>query len=47
MRKSRLNHIMLLNINKEKVDKLDIDAVADEFVQGSANHLRQFGKFSR
>ena len=37
MRKSRLkiNHIMLLNINKEKVDKLDIDVVADEFVQGS------------
>ena len=34
MRKSRLknNHIMLLNINKEKVHKLDIDAVADEFV---------------
>ena len=33
MRKSRLknNHIMLININKE-VDKLDIDAVADEFV---------------
>ena len=45
MRQSRLNHVMLLNINREKVDQLDIDVIADEFVVGSEHRLRQFGKF--
>ena len=36
---NRLNHLMLLNINKQKVNSLDIDTVADEFVQGSEHHL--------
>ena len=46
MNQSR-NHVMLLNMNKEKVDKLNIDEIADNFVQGSENSLRQFGKFSQ
>jgi hypothetical protein len=41
MRQSRLNHVMLLNINREKVDYLDLDDIADQFVQGSEHHLRQ------
>ena len=45
MRQSRLNHIMLLNINKQKIDDLDINTVADEFVRGSEHRLRFFGKF--
>ena len=32
MCQSRLNHIMLLNINKQKIDDLDINTVAYEFV---------------
>ena len=46
MSQSRLNHVMLLSINREEVDKMDIDVIADEFVQGSERHLRQFGKFT-
>ena len=45
MRQSRLNHLMLLNINKQKIDNLDINIIADEFVQGSEHRLRFFGKF--
>ena len=46
MRQSRLNHCLLLNINREKVDQLDIDVIADEFVRGNEHRLRQFGKFT-
>ena len=46
MSQSRLNHVMLLSINREEVDKLDIDVIADEFVQGCEHRLRQFGKFT-
>ena len=46
MRQSRLNHVLLLNINREKVDQLDIDAIGDEFVRGSEHRLHQFGKFT-
>ena len=45
MRQSRLNHLMLLNINKQKIDDLDINIIADEFIQGSEHRLRVFGKF--
>ena len=45
MRQSRLNHVMLLNINREKVDQLDIDVIVDEFVVDSEHRLHQFGKF--
>ena len=44
MHQSRLNHVMLLNINREKVHQLDIDVIADEFVVGSEQRLCQFGK---
>ena len=46
MRQSRLNHLLLLNLNQEKVDQLDIDAIGDEFIRGSEHRLRQFGKFT-
>ena len=46
MSQSRLNHVMLLSINQEKVDQLDIDVIADQFVQGSEHRLRHFGKFA-
>ena len=44
MTQSRLNHVMLLSINRERVDKLDINAIADEFVRGSEHRLCLFGK---
>jgi len=45
MCQNRLNHIMLLNVNKEKIDHLDTNTIANEFVCGSEHHLRFFGKF--
>ena len=32
MCQSWLNHLLLLNINQEKVDQLDIDVIGDQFV---------------
>ena len=46
MSQSRLNHVMLLNINKDRVDKLDIDDIANQFVQGNEHRLRTFGRFT-
>ena len=46
MRQSGLNHLLLLNINQEKVDQLDIDAIGDEFIRGSKHRFRQFAKFT-
>ena len=47
MHQSRLNHWMLLNINREKIANLDINTIiiADEFVQRSKHHLHFFGRF--
>ncbi len=45
MGQKRLNHLMLLHLNKEKLDSLDLDAIGNEFVQGSEHRLRIFGKF--
>ncbi len=42
MSQSRLNHLMVLKIYKEKLDKLK---VANEFVRGSEHPLRIFGDF--
>ena len=46
MGQSRLNHVMLLNINKESVDSLHIDKIANQFIQGSEHCLCKFGKFT-
>ena len=40
-----LNHVMLLNINQENLDKLTIDVIAKEFVRGNEHSLSQFGHF--
>lgn len=45
MTQARLNHLMLLNINKERLDSLDWDVIANEFVEGSEHRHRVFGKF--
>ena len=41
-----LNHVMLLNINQESLDKLTIDVIAKEFVRGNQHRLSQFGHLS-
>ena len=45
MSQPRLHHV-LMSIHKEKADQLDIDAVANTFVQESEHRLGQFEKFS-
>ena len=45
MAQSRLNHIMILSINKEKADSIDLGAVGNEFVGQREVRLRQFGPF--
>ena len=46
MRQDRLNHVMVLNIHKEQLDKLDLIAVANEFVSESEHRKRFFGTFT-
>lgn len=45
MSQPRLNHVMILNIYKELLDKLDLRAVAKEFVGSNEHRLSVFGKF--
>ena len=42
---SHLNHIMLLNMYKDRVDNLDLNIIGDKFVCGSEHRLWQFGHF--
>ena len=36
----RLNHVMLLHSNHEKLDEIDLDTIEDQIVQGSEHLLR-------
>ena len=45
MNQTRLSHVMILNIYKELLDKLDFSAIANEFIAGSEHRLRFFGRF--
>ena len=45
MGQKRLNHLMVLHLNKDKLDSLDLDTFGSEFVQGSEHRLRMFGTF--
>ena len=45
MQQSRLNNIMLLDINKDRVDKLDLTAIGEEFVHGNKHRLDHLGHF--
>ena len=46
MGQAQLNHLMVLNIYEEQLDKLDMVAIANEFVSSNEHHLRFFGKFT-
>ena len=46
MGQARLNHVMVLNIYKEKLDELNLTSIANEFVSGSEHRLRLFGNFA-
>ena len=45
MNQTRLNHTMVLHIYKEMLDDLELNSVANEFVQKSEHRLSVFGKF--
>ena len=47
MTQSRSNHLMILHLNKEKLDSLDLNAIGNQFVQGSEHRLQFFGKFQQ
>ena len=46
MNQSRLNHVMILHLNKEKVDNLDLDAIGNEFVEGNEHRLKYLENLS-
>ena len=43
MKQPRRNHVMLLHMHKERLDRLDLDIIGNEFVSGSEHLLRIFG----
>ena len=45
MTQERLNNLMLLHVHQESLDKLDLPAIAEEFVRGSQHRLSLFGHF--
>ena len=45
MTQSRLNHLMILHIHRKLTDKLNLTAVANEFVTGSEHRSTLFGTF--
>ena len=45
MGQGRLNHLMVLNIYTEDLDNLDLNDIANQFVQSNEHRLQIFGKF--
>ena len=45
MNQSRINHVMILHFNKEKVDNLDLDIIGNEFVERNEHRLKYFENF--
>ena len=44
MSQQRLNHVAVLHLHRERLDGIDIDVVAREFVAKSLNRLATFGR---
>ena len=45
MTQPRLNHLKILNVYKEILDKMDLKDIANQFVQGNEHRLTIFGIF--
>ena len=46
MSQARLNHVMQLNLNREKLDQINLRDIGNKFIRGNEHRLRQFGIFS-
>ena len=42
----RLNHLMILHVQKDRTDKIDLVDVANQFVEWKDNSVHIFGKFT-
>ena len=45
MTQRRLNHLMILNVYKEILDKMDLKDIANQFLQGNEHSLTIFETF--
>ena len=45
MAQSRLNHLMVLHVHKERTANLNLISVANDFISGSEHRLTLFGSF--
>ena len=45
MKQTRLNHLMILHVHKEKTDSLNLHDIGNEFVRCSEHRLSVFGHF--
>ena len=45
MTQQRLNHVMILHIHKDMIDKLDLKRVAQDFTDKNERRKNVFGKF--
>ena len=46
MQQKRLNHVMVLHLHKERLDKLNLVDIGNEFVRESEHRARVFGSFA-
>ena len=44
MKEGRLNHLMIMGIYKDKVDKLNLEKIANEFIKRKEIREKVFGK---
>ena len=47
MTQGRLNDLMILHVHKERVNRLDLGKIAEDYFCGTENTLRKFGSFLR
>ena len=45
MSQTRLNHLMLLHIHKDRTDELNICDIAKEFIEVNDRRVKLFGRF--
>jgi len=47
MTQGRLNDLMISHVHKERVTRLDLDKIAEDYFCGRENTPRKFGSFLR
>ena len=47
MGQERLNHLMVISLNADIVNKLDLNDIANKFIEGKPRRFEYFGHFGK